>query len=66
MKRESSSEISKSEISVKQGSTLGALLLAGGYKWNTSFEGSAVSHDNIEKLKLMIYRLIFFHPILKS
>ncbi|MEB8103652.1 MBL fold metallo-hydrolase [Staphylococcus xylosus] len=52
VKRESSSEISKSEISVKQGSTLGALLLAGGYKWNTSFEGSAVSHDNIEKIKI--------------
>lgn len=51
VKRESFSEINKSEVSVKQGSTLGALLLAGGYKWNSSFDGKAVSQDNIEKIK---------------
>lgn len=51
VKRESFSEISKSEVSVKQGSTLGALLLAGKYKWNSSFEGKAVSQDNITKIE---------------
>lgn len=52
VKRESFNEIIKSEVSVKQGSTLGALLLAGGYKWNVSFEGKAVSKDNVEKIKI--------------
>ncbi len=51
VKRESTSEVSKSEVSIRQGSTLGALLLTGGYKWNSSFEGTAVSQDNIPKLK---------------
>lgn len=49
--RESFDGISKSEVSVKQGSTLGALLLTGGYRWNSSFEGKAVSRDNMEKIK---------------
>lgn len=52
IRRESLSEISKSEVSVKQGSTLGALLLKGGYNWNSSFEGKAVSQNNIEKIEL--------------
>lgn len=52
VKRESSNEVSKSEISVKQGSSLGALLLLGGYRWNTSFGGSAVSYDNKEKVEI--------------
>jgi len=51
VKRESFSEISKSEISVKQGSILGALLLVGEYKWNSNFEGKAVSQDNIKKIE---------------
>jgi len=50
--RKSFSEISKTEVSVEQGSTLGALLLAGGYKWNASFEGRAVSRDNVDKVKI--------------
>lgn len=52
IKRESSSEISKSKVSVKQGSTLGALLLKGEYKWNSIFEGKAVSQSSIEKIEL--------------
>lgn len=51
IRRESSSEIRKSEVSVKQGSTLGALLLVGGYRWNSSFEGKAVSQDNIGEIE---------------
>lgn len=51
IRRESSCKISKSEISVKQGFTLGALLLKGGYNWNSSFEGKAVSRNNIEKIE---------------
>lgn len=51
VRRESSKEINKSNVSVKQGSTLGALLLQGGYKWNKSFEDKAVSKNNVQKLK---------------
>ncbi len=52
IKRESFSGVDKSEVSIKQGSTFGALLLKGGYKWNSSFEEKAVSQDNIEKVEL--------------
>lgn len=52
IRRESFNGINKSEVSVKQGSTLGALLLTGGYNLNRSFEGKAVSKDNIKKIEL--------------
>lgn len=33
------------DISAKQGSTLAALLLSGGYSWNDSFHGEAINSD---------------------
>ncbi|AYV69163.1 hypothetical protein C2I06_21225 [Niallia circulans] len=47
VKRANQDEITKDEISAKQGSTLGALLLQGKYNWNGKFNGGAVvSEDN--------------------
>ncbi len=47
VKRANQDEITKDEISAKQGSTLGALLLQGKYNWNGKFnEGAVVSEDN--------------------
>ncbi|MBB4825592.1 beta-lactamase superfamily II metal-dependent hydrolase [Sporosarcina luteola] len=62
VKRESIGGISKSEISVKQGSTLGALILSGGYKWNDSFEGKAVSRDNLEKINFGDINITILSP----
>ncbi|MFC4409651.1 MBL fold metallo-hydrolase [Chungangia koreensis] len=50
-------EITKDEISAKQGSTLGALLLQGNYNWNGKFNGGpVVSKDNkpiyIDEIKI--------------
>lgn len=39
-------EITKEEISAKQGSTLGALLLKGKYKWNNKFDGRAITTNS--------------------
>lgn len=36
---------SRKDISVKQGSTLAALILKGGYQWNHQFEGKAICCD---------------------
>lgn len=44
--------IEHTEISARQGSTLGALLMQGNYKWNYSFNKQAVSSDNKEKIEL--------------
>ncbi|NCT38616.1 MBL fold metallo-hydrolase [Bacillus sp. EB93] len=44
--------IQHTEISARQGSTLGALLLKGNYKWNSSFKERAISSDNREKIEL--------------
>ncbi|MGG0747254.1 MBL fold metallo-hydrolase [Priestia megaterium] len=47
LKRINQDEIAKDEISAKQGSNLGALLLKGQYNWNTNFDGNAViARDN--------------------
>lgn len=39
-------------ISAKQGSTLASLIYKGGYNWNKSFYGKAVSVDNIKTVDL--------------
>jgi len=44
--------IDHTEISMKQGSTLGALLLKGNYRWNSSFRGKAVTLENKKKVEI--------------
>ncbi|CEG24558.1 MBL fold metallo-hydrolase [Peribacillus simplex] len=51
-KRVNQSEIVTDEISAKQGSTLGALLLKGNYNWNTKFNGNAVSTNINESISI--------------
>ncbi|PEY50977.1 MBL fold metallo-hydrolase [Bacillus cereus] len=48
IKRINQNKIVTDEISAKQGSTLGALLLKGNYNWNNSFDNNAVS-SNFDK-----------------
>jgi hypothetical protein len=40
------------DISAEQGSSLGALVLKGNYKWNEEFNGNAVSVDNRETIHI--------------
>lgn len=40
------------EISAVQGSTLGALILKGDYKWNSEFGGKAVSINNLDTISI--------------
>lgn len=40
------------EISAEQGSTLGALILKGDYKWNSEFGGKAVSINNLDAISI--------------
>ncbi|MBN8211092.1 MBL fold metallo-hydrolase [Bacillus sp. NTK071] len=40
------------DISAKDGSTLAALIYAGGYNWNTSFNGSAINVDSKELINI--------------
>lgn len=43
----SSNQFGKSTVSARQGSSLGALLLQGGYNWNTAVEGSAINTQTL-------------------
>ncbi|MBM7029940.1 MBL fold metallo-hydrolase [Bacillus velezensis] len=52
IERDSQEGIDHTEISMKQGSTLGALLLKGNYSWNSSFMGKAVALENKEKVEI--------------
>jgi len=51
-KRVNQDEIAIDEISAKQGSTLGALLLKGNYNWNMNFNGNAVSTKFSEPINI--------------
>jgi beta-lactamase superfamily II metal-dependent hydrolase len=41
---------SSGEISAQQGTTVGALILKNNYRWNTDFQGKAVSTDNRQSI----------------
>lgn len=42
----------RQEICAEQGSTLGALILKGNYKWNSEFDNKAVSIDNLDTIQI--------------
>ncbi|MGG4330408.1 MBL fold metallo-hydrolase [Priestia megaterium] len=52
IERASQEGVDHTEISMRQGSTLGALLLKGNYEWNSSFMGKAVALENKKKVKI--------------
>lgn len=46
LKRANQSNVDKDEISIKQGSTLGGLILLGNYNWNGAFNHKAIIQNN--------------------
>jgi len=54
--------ISKNEISFKQGSTLGALLLEGNYNWNSMFAGEAVMTKGTQLINIAGFKINILSP----
>ncbi|MFC4557315.1 MBL fold metallo-hydrolase [Virgibacillus kekensis] len=52
VKRITEKGVEHTDISARQGSTLGALLMQGNYKWNYSFKGLAISSNNKLQIEL--------------
>ncbi|NRS50616.1 hypothetical protein HP401_21630 [Brevibacillus sp. HB2.2] len=50
------------EISARQGSTLAALLKAGGYSWNSSFNGNAINYDYLRTVKFEGFKIRLLSP----
>lgn len=50
------------QVSAKQGSTLAGYLYGLGYKWNSSFEGAAVSLDNKNEIELDDIKINLLSP----
>ncbi|MGH0830069.1 MBL fold metallo-hydrolase [Bacillus pretiosus] len=61
-KRANQDEIAKDEISAKQGSTLGALLLQGKYNWNGKFDGKAIITKNNQYITIDNFKINVLSP----
>ncbi|MDA1762336.1 MBL fold metallo-hydrolase [Bacillus cereus] len=61
-KRVNQLDIVKDEISAKQGSTLGALLLKGKYNWNSTFDGNAVVTKNNQTINIDDFKIKILSP----
>ncbi|WP_416731779.1 MBL fold metallo-hydrolase [Fictibacillus sp. JL2B1089] len=54
--------VAKKEISAKQGSTLGALLLQGNYNWNSMFGGKAVMTKGNQIINISNFKISILSP----
>lgn len=61
-KRVNQDVVTKDEISAKQGSTLGALLLQGKYNWNSQFDGKAIMSNNNQSITINDFKINVLSP----
>ncbi|MFV8259819.1 MBL fold metallo-hydrolase [Aerococcus viridans] len=62
LKRANEVGVVKDEISAKQGSTLGGLLLQGNYNWNSTFGGEAVMSNGNQVINIDDFKISILSP----
>jgi hypothetical protein len=62
MKKRGQLQNEAEEISSKQGSTLAALILKGGYRWNEANNGKAINIDDLTKIQFDGYTIKLLSP----